>query len=241
VKRLATFAWHSPPPTSVDEQLAVFDDGSAWLVVRRPRALSGPIGTFTAKPSKADLAALTASGPGPVVFEVLGKPGDRAAAALLAVAERVASKARSTPRATATFHAGPRAAVTGGSLAMGLLVVGAGTTEVEFELEPSKCTVHFTAGGQPIAWFPLPELGSGFVTPDAEGLGGLRRRAKVPPEEYGATAFDIASPGNATGVSIEVAGWLSEALPDERSPAPFAVRTADAPIPGAAPAATGTT
>jgi hypothetical protein len=98
-------------------------------------------------------------------------------------------------------------------------------------LEPSKCTVHFSQGGQPIAWFAMPELGSGFVTPDAEGLGGLRRRAKVKPGAYGATAFDIPAPGNATAVSIEVAGWLSEALPDERSPAPFAVRTEDAPIP----------
>jgi hypothetical protein len=232
VKRLSTFAWHSPPPTSVDERLAVFDDGSAWLVVRRPRELTGPVGSFVAKPSKEDLAALTSAGPGPVVFELLGKPGDPAAAALLAVVERVASKARSTPRATATFRAGPRSAIARGKLSMALAVVGGGSTAVEFELEPSKCTVHFSLGGQPVAWFPMPKLGSGFVTPDAEGLGGLRRRAKVPPDEFGATAFDIPAPGNATAVSIEVAGWLAEALPDERSPAPFAVRTEEARIPG---------
>ena len=180
--------------------------------MRRPRALTGPIGTYMTKPAPADLEALTSSGPGPVVFEVLGRPGDPAAAALLAVADRVAAAARAAPGAIATFHAGPLGAVAG-TLSMSLLVVGDGTKAVELELEPSKCTVHFSEGGRSIAWFPMPELGSGFVTPDAEGLGGLRRRARVAPGDYGATAFDIPAPGNATAVSIGVAGWLAEALP----------------------------
>ncbi len=232
MKRLATYAWHSPPPTSVDELLAVFDDGSAWLVVRRPRAGTGAIGSFMVKPAADDLAALTAPGPGPIVFEVLSQPGDPEAGALLAVAERVASAARAAPRAVATFHAGPLGAVAAGKLSMSLLVVGDGTKPVEFELEPSTCTIHFSEGGRSIAWFPMPELGSGFVTPDAEGLGGLRRRANVGPGDYGATAFDIPAPGNATSVAIDVAGWLAEALPDDASPKPFAVRTDEAPIAG---------
>lgn len=233
MKRVATFEWHSPPPTSVDERLAIFDDGSAWLVVRRPRALSGPIGSFVTRPVDADLQLLTAAGPEPVVLELLGRPGDAASAALLAAADRTASAARATPRAIATFHAGPLAAVTAGHLSMSLLVVGGGTKAVQFELDPARCTVHFSRGGQPIAWFPMPELGSGFVTPDAEGLGGLRRRAKVRPRAYGATAFHTPAPGDATAVSIEVAGWLAEALPDARSPEPFRVRTEEAPIPAA--------
>jgi len=232
VSRVATFAWRSPPPTSVDERLAVYDDGTALLVVRRPRALTGAIGTFKTKPRGDDLRSLTAAGPGPVVFELTGRPGDPASAALLAVAERVSAAARAKPRAVATFFAGPLAGVAAGRLSMSLLVVGSGTKAVELELEPAKCTVHFSEGGQPIAWFAMPELGSGFVTPDAEGLGGLRRRAKVKPGAYGATAFDIPAPGNATAVSIEVAGWLAEALPDARLPEPFAVRTEEAPIPG---------
>lgn len=231
MKRLATFAWHSPPPTSIDECLAVYDDGSAWLVVRRPRALTGAIGSFVMRPGDDDLRALTSSGPGPVVFQVLSQPGDTAAADLLATADRVASAARTKPRAIATFYAGPLAPVAAGRLSMALLVVGGGRKAVQFELEPSKCTVHFSAGGQPIAWFAMPELGSGFVTPDAEGLGGLRRRAKVRPGAYGATAFDSPAPGDATAVSIEVSGWLAEGLPDEPSPEPFAVRTEEAPIP----------
>jgi len=237
MKRLATFAWRSPPPTSVDELLAIFDDGTAWLVLRRPRTGTGPIGTFRTKPVAADLAALTAAGPGPIAFDVLDPPRDPATAALRTAAERVAAAAQKTPRATATFHAGPSGPVSGGRLAMALLVVGAGKKAVEFELDPGRCTVHFNAGGQPIAWFPMPELGSGFVTPDAEGLGGLRMPAKVPPGDYGATAFDLAAPGNATTVSIHVEGSLSEALPDEPMPAPFAVSTDAAPIPGTAAAA----
>lgn len=235
MKRLATFAWRSPPPSSVDETLAVFDDGSAWLVVRRPRAVTGPIGTYVTKPGTEDLGLLVAAGPGPVAFDVLAPPAGAAAAALLAVAERVASAARASPRAIATFHAGPLAAVTAGTLSMSLLVVGGGRKAVVLELEPADSTVHFSEAGVPIAWFPMPELGSGFVTPDGDGLGGLRRPATVRPDDYGATAFDIPAPGNATTVSIQVAGWLAEALPDERTPEPFGVRTDEAPIPGAGP------
>ena len=233
MNRLATFEWHSPPPTSVDERLAIYDDGSAWLVVRRPRSLSGGIGSFMTKPSAGDLKTLTSAGLAPLIFEVLSQPQEPAMAALWATANRVATDARAKPQAIATFYAGAPAAITGGKLSMALLVVGGGKKAVQFELEPSKCTVHFSAGGQPITWFPMPELGSGFVTPDAEGLGGLRMRAKVKPRVYGATAFDIPAPGNATAVSIAVAGWLSEALPDERMPAPFFVRTDDAAIPSA--------
>jgi hypothetical protein len=231
VKRLATFEWHSPPPTSVDECLAIYDDGSAWLLVSRPRALTGAIGSFVTKPSGDDQNLLASAGPGPVVFEILTRRQDPAVADLMVTANRVSSAALATSRAVATFYASPLAAIAGGELSMALLVVGGGTKAVEFELEPSECTVHFSAGGQPITWFPMPELGSGFVTPDAEGLGGLRRTAKVRPRKYGATAFDISAPGNATAVSIEVVGWLVEALPDERSPRRFAVRTDEAPIP----------
>ena len=231
MKRLATFEWRSPPPTSTDECLAIYDDGKARLVIRRPRALMGAIGKFVTEPSADDLKLLTSFGPGPVVFEVLNQPKDAAATALLEVANRVSAAALAEPHATATFYAGPLGAVTAGKLAMSLLVVGGGTAAVAFELEPAKCTVHFSNAGQPITWLPMPALGSGFVTPDFEGLGGLRRRAKVQPGDYGATAFDIPTPGNATSVSIEVAGWLVEALPDERSPKPFAVHTVEAPIP----------
>ena len=37
MERLSTVRWHSPPPTSVDEELALYDDGTAWLTVRRSR------------------------------------------------------------------------------------------------------------------------------------------------------------------------------------------------------------
>ncbi len=233
MKRLATFTWQSAPPTSVDELLAVFDDGTAHLVLRRPRTGTGPIGTFVTKPAAADLAALTAAGPGPISFDVREQSGDPAAA-VRTTAEEVAAAARTTPRAVATFYASPSGPIAGGQLAMALLVVGGGKQAAAFELDPRHCTVHFSAGGQPIAWFPMPALGSGFVGPDAEGYGGLRMPAKVPPGDYGATAFELAAPGNATTVSIHVEGRLADALPDEPMPAAFAVGTDEAPIPGAA-------
>ena len=234
MRRLATFAWRSPPPTSVDEILAIFDDDTARLVVRRPRTLSGPIGTFVVKLGEDDVATLTGAGPGPVVIDVLGQVQASAPAAVLALAERTSAAARAKPRATATFRASPVAAVAAGTLAMALLVEGGGRKAVQFELEPRRCMVHFSRAGVPVASFPLPELRSGFVSPDGEGFGGLRRRAKVGPGAYAATAFDVPAPADATAVSIDVAGWLVEALPDERTPEPFDVRTDDTPIPGSA-------
>ena len=34
---VARIRWQSPPPTSVDEELVVYDDGAAFLVVRSAR------------------------------------------------------------------------------------------------------------------------------------------------------------------------------------------------------------
>jgi hypothetical protein len=230
VKRLATFEWRSPPPNSADETMAIYDDGSAWLVVRSPRTPPRAIGTFVAKPTANDLAALTAAGPGPVMFSAVGGAPDRASAELRVTADRVASAAREKPRAIATFQAGPVAPVAGGMLAMALLVDGGGKQAVELELEPRKCTIHLARDGMSVGSMSMPELGSGFVTPEGEGLGGLRRRATIKPRVFGATAFQVPAPADATHVAIDVHGWLAEALPDERAPAPFAVRTMNAPI-----------
>lgn len=240
--RLATITWRSGPPAAIDEELALFDDGVAWLVLRTPRRAAGMVGTFATRPGPADLEALGGAGPGPHAFDLAGGPQDAATAALRAVADRVAAAALGTPRAAARFEAGTLGPVAGGRLSMAILVTGAGTRAVRFELDPARCTVHFaSADRQPVAWFPLPELGSGFVTPDAEGLGGLRRRARVRPGGLGATAFEIAAPGAAATVAIEVAGRLEEGPPDERAPRPFSVRTAPAPIPGAASVSPGQT
>jgi hypothetical protein len=230
--RSATFEWHTPPPTSVDEVLALYDDGSAVLVLRRPRREGAAIGSYVAHPAADDARLLAAAGPGPVVFDLLAPPPD-AAAALMAAADRVAKDGLATPRAVVTFHAHAAGPASGGTLGATLLAVAGGTVPVEFELDPRSSSVQFfDTGGQPLSWHDLPELPTGFMTSDAEGLGGVLRPAVVKPGAYGAIAFDTKPPAGAASVSILVAGWISDAFPDATDPERFQVRTAAAPIPG---------
>ena len=62
MQRVVTVRWESPPPTSVDEELAAYDDGTVWLVVRGSRAGAATIGTWSTTPTGEQHAALVASG-----------------------------------------------------------------------------------------------------------------------------------------------------------------------------------
>jgi hypothetical protein len=230
VQRVATFEWHTPPPTSVDERLVIYDDATTLLLVRRSREASAAVGTFRCQPDEADLRSLMAVGPGPVMFDLLVPSQDPGTAPLMAIADRVATDGRSKPHAVAEFFARPLGEVHDGTLAASLLVAAAGTNAVEFEVDVPSSAVHFTENGQSVAWQELPDLPTGFVTPDAEGLGGVRRPAYLEPGAFGAIAFEVVAPAGATGLSIQVTGWLREALPDEPMPQRFEARTASAPI-----------
>jgi hypothetical protein len=72
---------------------------------------------------------------------------------------------------------------------------------------------------------------TGFVTASAEGVGGLGARARMRAGAPAGTTFEIPVVAGATSIAIEVAGTLSDALPDEPMPSPFGVRTDEAPIP----------
>jgi len=230
--RVATITWRTPPPTSVDEELVVLDDDTAVFVVRRPRRDTSAIGSYAGVPTHADIAALTAAGAGPQMFD-LRAPGPTAGSSVVRdVADRVASELLATPRAVVTFHAHSPGAAGDGAASFTLLAVGAGTHAVAFQLDPDASSVQFfAADGQPMSWQDLPPLPTGFITPDAEGLGGVRRRAAIAPGAYGAIAFTATPPPGAAQVAILVAGWLSDALPDVTTPERFLVRTALAPIP----------
>jgi len=179
--RLATFEWHTPPPTSVDETLALYDDGSAVFVVHRPRVASATVGSYQAHPGTEDAQLLAAAGPGPVTFDLLA-PVPEAGSELQAAADRVSADSLATPRAVVTFHAHTAGPVDGGRLDVTLLAVAAGTQPVEFELDPTGSSVHFAdQDGQAMSWQDLPSLPTGFFTLDAEGLGGVLRPAVVPP------------------------------------------------------------
>ncbi|MGH2464217.1 MAG: hypothetical protein ACRDGI_02050 [Candidatus Limnocylindrales bacterium] len=230
MRRLATFAWHTPAPTAVDEELAIFDDGSAWLVVRGPRVNEASIGTYRVEPVAADQRTLAAAGPGPLDFDLLHPPSDGPEAAVMAVADRVAAAARAVPDAVATFHVRELERRGAGPLAIALQVVASGTRPVEFRLDPPASSVLFGRDCQTLGWSDLPRLASGFVTADAVELGGVRQTARIEPGEYGAIAFDLPAPAGASAVSVRVAGWLTSVPPDEPAPGRFGAATDEAPL-----------
>lgn len=226
--RLADISWRTPPPTSVDEQLVLYDEGLACLVVRGPRDAGPAIGTYACRPGEADARELAASGPGPRVISLTAH--EQPMESLFPVLDRVRELATETPEAIAIFHGRAVGRQDDGSFTLALLAVAAGTRPVEFELDPERCNVHFLAGDQAINWRPLPELQTGFINADAKGLGGLSRPAVIAPAAYGAISFAIETPEGADTLSIQVAGWLRAALPDEATPEPFEVRTEPAPL-----------
>jgi hypothetical protein len=224
VERVASFSWKTPAPTSVDEQLVLYDDGSARLVVRGPRTESPTIGTYTHSPDKADFAELAKAGADDVTFDLhTAIPANLAD--LQVLASRVADEAREKPEATALFYVRALGAPADGTVSLAVGVVGGGTRTVEFDLNEGKCTVHFMSGDQTAAWYEFPRLETGFVTPDAEGLGGLRRRAEVKPGVYGVVVVKVPVPAEFDAVYAQVGGSLYEALPDEPTGSAYAVRT----------------
>ena len=219
---IARIRWQSPPPTSVDEELAVYDDATALLVVRTSRDGAPVIGTWTASVSPEDLAVLEGQRREVDLRHPIADP-------VIATADRIAADARETPLATATFHAG---VVPNDGVA--LLAVGGGTAAAAFELDVDSVVVHLQNGGTEVAWHQMERLQTGFVSPEPEGLGGVGRPAEIAPGAYGGIALagpSLDDAGAAT-VSIEVAGYLRDALPEQTSYQRFTVRTAAVPLPG---------
>jgi hypothetical protein len=224
MRRVATFYWEAAAPTPINEQLALYDDGWARLVVRSPLDGKPTIGTYAYRPPKADFDALAKAGANDVSFDALGPVSDEMQQ-LQELARRVALEATDNPEATATFYGPPIAPSEGGEVSLALQVVGAGKRAVQFDIDPLECAVLFSNFDEPVGWREFPDLATGFVTPDAEGLGGLSRRAEVKPKAYGALVVKTLLPTPVTGVAIQVAGHLYEALPDEKGGAPFSIRT----------------
>jgi len=202
----------------------LYADGSAWLIVRRPMTSAPTVGTYSYKPDKADFAELAKAGPDGVSFDAHGDVPDEMQA-LHTLAARVAEEARQKPQATASFYSPPLGPSDNGEATLVLQVVGGGKRAVQFDLDPLQCAVLFSNFGEPVGWLEFPELESGFVTPDAEGLGGLGRRAEVEPDVYGALVVKTQLPTPVTGVSMQVAGSLYDALPDAVGGDQFEVRT----------------
>jgi hypothetical protein len=62
-----------------------------------------------------------------------------------------------------------------------------------------------------------------FITPDAQGLGGVRQRAIIAPGIVGTVSVPLVVPDGANQLSVQVVGsWF---LPGESMPEEFEART----------------
>ena len=221
---LLAVRWGTPPPSAVDERLVVGDDGRARLDVLRPRTRPDSVGTYAGAVSPDELGALSALGREVWLDLTVADPDT---AAVGAVAGRVADRLRESPVAVAQFFARPVGEGDGGlSLAVG--VVGRGERPVGFELDVPGCAVHFTAGGAPLSWTPLPALATGFMSVDAEGLGGVRQRAAIRPGVLGAISVEVRRPAAADGLTVQLVGrWYLDGGAEAEE---FEARTEPAPL-----------
>jgi hypothetical protein len=222
---VVTVRWRTPPPNSVDERLIVDDDGHARLEVLRPRSPGDTVGTYEGAVEDAEVRELTAAGSDVALDVVVQDPG---LAAVGVTADRVAQRLLASPLAVAQFFARPVGAVPPLPATLAIGVLGVGSQPVEFELDLAECAVHFSSGGAPVSWTPLPELSNGFMTPDAEGLGGVRQRATIPSGVVGAISVPLVVPDDANELSVRViGGWF---LPGETTPEEFEACTAPQPL-----------
>jgi hypothetical protein len=215
VAEIARIRWESPPPTSVDEELVVYDDSTALLVVRTSRDRSPVIGTWRTTVAAEDLAVLEGQ------WRHIDVRHSRMLDTVAATADRVAAKARETPVATATFHTGVMPA--GG---VALLAVGGGSAPAEFELDVDSVVIHVEDEGTEVGWHRLERLKTGFVSPEPAGLGGVGRPAEIAPGAYGAIALAGPPLDEAVAVAIEFAGYLRDGLREHTSYQRFTIRTA---------------
>jgi hypothetical protein len=214
--------WSAEEPEAVDERLDLDADGTARLVVAKGRQDRDTIGVFSRAVGDVlhagELAELRDAGD--QSFDAGTSDGISRSPA-----ERLASAVRQNPTALARFVlaageiAPPQRAFTLG-------VGNAARTTIAFELDVAQCTIDFFGAGQAVGWQPLPQLATGFVTGDAEGIGGVRMRANLGADVIGLLVFDARVPPTATDAVVHLAGSLHVA--DESFA--FAARTATVPL-----------
>ena len=198
------------------------------LAIRRPRRVTSTVGSYVARTPRRGPTLLMAAGPAPVTFEVWPPMTDPGMLALQAIADRVAETCLASPRGGHLLgdgHPGRR------------WRLFRGAHRARRRLDPSSSSCPPAIRGAPLGSPGEHHVAghaarpaTGFVTGSAEGLGGLAS---------GPGCARASRPGRrsrcrmsrAHTIAIEVAGTLSEALPDERMPSPFAVRTPEASIP----------
>jgi hypothetical protein len=222
---LVSLRWRTPPPGSVDERLIITDNGRARLDVLRPRTPNDAVGTYEGAVEDGEIRELGAAGSD---VELDASVQDSELGAVAIAANRVAQRLLSSPLAVAQFFARPVGAVPPIPQTLALGVVGIGSQPVEFQLDLAGCAIHFSCDGTPVSWIPLPELSIGFLTPEAEDLGGVRQRAILEPGILGAISVPLEIPDGVNELSAQVVGsWF---LPGDELPKDFEARTAPQPL-----------
>jgi hypothetical protein len=148
----------------------------------------------------------------------------------LAAAEQLAACCRAEPRRVVEWYARLVGSVDAGWGRLALGAVCRGAEPVEFELEPAGSGIAWLDGDRQIGWTDLPAPPVGFVTPDGVGLGGVGRPGRIEPGGFGVIALDVPVPDTASGLFVQVAGWLRATLPDDLVPVPFLARTEAAAV-----------
>jgi hypothetical protein len=221
---LVTFRWRTRPPSSVDERLAIGDDGRARLQVLRARTFGDTVGTYEGPIEEVEVRELTAAG-SDIELDLTAQ--DPQLSAVAVAADRVAQRLLASPLAVAQFFARPIGAVPLPQT-LAFCVLGGGLQPVEFQLDLAACAIYFGSNGKSVASIPLPELPMGFITSEAEGLGGVRQRALVEPGVLGTISLPLEIPDGINELCVRVVGsWFS---PDSESPEDFEARTDPQPL-----------
>jgi hypothetical protein len=222
---LITIRWRTPPLGAVEERLIVDDDDRARLQVLRPRRVGDTVGTYEGPVEKAEIRELTA-GRSDMELDLTAQTSQPNAVAL--AADRVAQRLLASPLAVAQFFARPIGAVPPLPQTLAICVLGGGSQPVEFQLHLAECTIHFGSNGTSVSSIRLPELLGGFVTSDADELGGIWQRAFVEPGVLGTISLPLEIPDGVNELTVRVVGsWFS---PGSESPEDFEARTDPQPL-----------
>lgn len=212
-----TVRW-STPSAAVDERLLVGPTGETRLLALAPLHDAALIGEFRGEVSPDELGALAATGP--QVWIDPTHTEDAEVGAVGALAAQVADRCRTSPLAAGLFVLRSTGPAVDGVRPLALGVVGRGERACQFLLELQRCRVRFVAHGSQVGEVPLPPLATGFMTSDADGLGGVRRTAVVPPGVLGAIALDLPVPAAATHAEAVLVGSWYPAEADQTTAPP---------------------
>jgi hypothetical protein len=218
-----TVRW-STPSAAVDERLMVRSNGEARLLALAPLRDAALIGEFRGEVSVDELAALTATGSRVTIDPTHTDSSEVGAVGVLA--HQVADRCRTDPLSAGLFVLRSTGPAVDGVRPLVLGVVGRGERACQFLLDLPGCRIRFITEGSQVGEVPLPELAAGFMTSDAEGLGGVRRTAVVPPGILGAIALDVPVPAQVSYAEIVLVGAWYPVDVDETTAPPerFAAR-----------------